>query len=78
MESDSFPLVSAHDETADLATSKPDNKLRVASPSGVTPEKHNKELHYNTSHRRQSHGFLSLSKQEEIMTVFLAGSPICN
>jgi hypothetical protein len=61
MESDSSPLASAHDETADLATSKPDNKLRVASPSGVTPEMQNTELHYNTSY-----GSLSLNKQQEI------------
>jgi hypothetical protein len=66
MESDSSPLASVHGVTADLATSKPDNKSRVASPSGVTPEKQNTELHCNPSHRRQSDGFLSLNKQEEI------------
>jgi hypothetical protein len=77
MESDSSPLVSAHDEIADLATSKLDNKSHVASPSDVTPEKQNTELHYSTLHMRQYHCFLLPTNQEKFMTAFLTWSPTC-
>jgi hypothetical protein len=37
-ESDSSPLASTHDVTANLAISKLDNKSHEASPSDVKPE----------------------------------------
>jgi hypothetical protein len=76
MDSDSSPLASAHDETADLATSKLDSKSRVASPSDVTPEKQNTELHYHITHEATS--LLPLTQQEQkFMTEFLTWSPTC-
>jgi len=38
MESDSSPLASTHDETANLATSKLDNRSHVVNPFDVKPE----------------------------------------
>jgi len=38
MESDSSPLASTHDETANLAISKLDNKSHVVNPFDVKPE----------------------------------------
>jgi hypothetical protein len=54
MESDSSPLASTHDETANLAISKLDNKSHVVNPSDVKPEaKHRTSwlifLHHITS-----------------------------